>query len=77
MVKKKYVFVLFEGTLDAINFESELALSDFGGRLVPVPSSISASCGMCWMEEAANKDRLLDYMKEHDLIYSSIEVMEY
>ena len=38
----------FPTTTDAMAMERYCASQGIAGRLIPVPSAISAGCGMCW-----------------------------
>lgn len=38
----------FPTTTDAIAMERYCSSQGIAGRLIPVPSAISAGCGMCW-----------------------------
>ena len=38
----------FYSTTDAMAMETFCQRNGVGGRLIPVPSGISAGCGMCW-----------------------------
>ena len=40
--------VTFGTTTQAIAMERECKKTGFEGRLIPVPSEISASCGLAW-----------------------------
>ncbi len=75
--KENYIFVLFNSTIDAIYFEGAIADTDLSGRLVPVPSSISADCGMCWMEEAGNEKKIRVFIEKNKLEYSEIQMSQY
>ena len=76
--KTPKVVVTFETTTDAIVFESESKADPAAlpGRLIPVPRSITAGCGMCWAapREAREAVEAL-VIKEHldvDGIYAII-----
>ena len=43
-----------------------------GGRLIPVPREISASCGLAWKCGEQNEEETASYMKEQDLEYEKI-----
>ncbi len=52
--------ITFRSTTQAMAFERTCREKQLPGRLIPVPRSISASCGLCWMcgvedEEAITK----------------------
>ncbi len=71
--KKLYVVVTFETTSQAIHFEQS---STVKGRLIPLPSTISAGCGLAWRSDVTYKAELLDEIKEKQFIYKSIvEIM--
>ncbi len=49
MLKKQFRVVLtFPTTTDAMAMERYSEAHGIPGRLIPVPSIISAGCGMCW-----------------------------
>ena len=71
--KKLYVVVTFETTSQAIHFEQSSIVK---GRLIPLPSTISAGCGLAWRSDVTYKAELLDEIKEKQFIYKSIvEIM--
>lgn len=37
------------------------------GRLIPVPRSISAGCGMAWCTALEDRDRILQVLKERNI----------
>ena len=61
------VILTFPTTTDAMAMEQYAASHGVPGRLIPVPTAISAGCGMCWsappaarqaVEQAAQAARL-------------------
>ena len=65
--KKLRLIITFHTTTDAMAFEKHCMAEGLPGRLIPVPTQITAGCGMAWMadpadrpalEEAIEKDRL-------------------
>lgn len=71
--KKLYVVVTFDTTSQAIHFEQSCTIE---GRLIPLPSSISAGCGLAWRSDVVYKTKLLDEIKEKKFMYKSIvEIM--
>ena len=66
MRKKELCFLLtFSTTTEAMAVEC-LGLP---GRLIPVPTAIHASCGMCWKSPIAAKSQILAAMEEAQLPY--------
>lgn len=53
--KQFRVVVTFHTTTQAMAMESYCAAHGVAGRLIPVPSVISAECGMCWSAPAEEK----------------------
>ena len=64
--------VTFATTSDAMAMES--AARDYGipGRVIPVPSEISAGCGLSWCAEMDERDALLAGLEEHGLAYEGL-----
>lgn len=51
-IKKKFIIYAFPTSHNAIAFETYCREHDIPGRLIPLPESIAAGCGLCWrMEE--------------------------
>ena len=46
--KELRVIVTFPTTTDAMAMENYAVSNGVAGRLIPVPTAISAGCGMCW-----------------------------
>lgn len=49
--KQEKLIVTFRTTTGAMAMEKACHAEHIKGRLIPVPRSISAGCGMCWMAE--------------------------
>ena len=50
MLEKKARFlVTFHTTVGAMAMEKACKEAGVPGRLIPVPTAITAGCGMCWM----------------------------
>lgn len=47
--------IAFESTASALTFESAAANSGLSGRLIPVPTTITAGCGLAWRESPTNR----------------------
>jgi hypothetical protein len=46
--KKEYKVITFSTTSDAMAMEKFCEKNNISGRLIPVPSEISAGCGLAW-----------------------------
>jgi hypothetical protein len=53
------VVITFGSTLDAFAFEDAARAAGLPGRLIPLPTGISASCGLAWkLPAGADADAL-------------------
>ena len=68
--------VSFPTTSAAMAMEAACRAAGLPGRLIPLPRSISAACGLCWAGPPENREALEDLVvKEHlpvDGIYAII-----
>ncbi|OON92944.1 MAG: hypothetical protein ATN31_07505 [Candidatus Epulonipiscioides saccharophilum] len=67
-----YTIISFRTTTDAIIFESVAKNNNLDGRLIPLPRSISAMCGLCWREPTSNLIAVKNLIEEFDLSYDTI-----
>lgn len=61
--KELRLLVTFHTTADAIRMERECEKRGIPGRLIPVPGSISAGCGMCWCTSPEERDTVLSFLE--------------
>ena len=65
MIKKTEKLVItFYTTTAAMAMERICKDSGADGRLIPVPGSISADCGLAWCAKNESEDTLLELMVE-------------
>ena len=65
MRKKELKLVItFHTTADAMAMEKECKKVGAQGRMIPVPRSISAGCGLSWCADLTDREQILDVMKE-------------
>ncbi len=50
--------VTFPTTVGAMAMEKACREAGLPGRLIPVPRSVTAGCGMCWMAPADSREAL-------------------
>lgn len=68
MREKKLQFLLsFKNTVDALEMEQIGQKRNLPGRLIPLPSVISAGCGLAWTTEPENRELTLSVIKEEGL----------
>lgn len=63
--KELKLVVAFRVTADAIAMEKACKETGAPGRLIPVPSSISAGCGLAWCTGVKDREQILKVL--HDI----------
>ncbi len=61
--KELKLVVTFHTTADAMAMEKECKERGVPGRIIPVPRSISAGCGLSWCAELADREQIVSMMK--------------
>ncbi|WP_461811960.1 DUF3343 domain-containing protein [Faecalimonas sp.] len=62
--KELKLVVTFHTTADAMAMEKSCKKYQVSGRLIPVPRSISAGCGLSWCTELTELNHVKNVMKE-------------
>ena len=70
--KKLQLILSFKNTVDALEMEQIGQRRGLPGRLIPLPSVISAGCGLAWTTEPENRDITLSVLKEEGLKPASV-----
>lgn len=65
--QKKRLIITFHCTTDAIAMEKSCKAIGAPGRLIPVPRSISASCGLSWCAPLEGRPALEELLQAQDL----------
>lgn len=60
-----YFIIVFKNTLDAMTAERALKEKDFEFKMMPTPTAITQSCGLCVRIE---KKELIDYVISENLV---------
>ncbi len=71
--KEKYIVVTFSSTTKAMEMEKKCKNKNIPGRLIPVPESIAAGCGMCWCTKLEQKEILEQFLKEENLSIQNLK----
>lgn len=74
--KERRLIVTFHQTADAMQMEKICHAQGIPGRLIPVPSAISAGCGMCWSAPPEAKDEILAAMRAAGLNAQGLTELE-
>ena len=73
MIKKAEKLVItFYTTTAAMAMEKICKDSSTDGRIIPVPCSISAECGLAWCAKIESENALLALMIQHNIIPQGI-----
>ena len=66
------LIITFPTTVAAMAMEAACTEDGAPGRLIPVPTQISAGCGMCWCAELPEEEACLAVISAHDLVFQDI-----
>lgn len=64
--------ITFPTSTAAMAMEHHCEASGLPGRLIPVPRSITAGCGLCWAAPLTDRERLEDAVMEAHITISGI-----
>lgn len=68
MIRKQNKLVItFRTTTDAMAMEKVCKEAGADGRLIPVPKSISAGCGLAWCAKLESEEALRELMQKHNI----------
>ena len=65
--KREKLLITFYTTTDAMAMERLCRENGMPGRIVPVPGTISADCGLGWCAEPGEEARFRGFLAEHSL----------
>lgn len=74
--KTPHAVVTFDSTADAMAVQAAAAGGGVPGRVIPVPSEISAGCGLAWSVPAEQRDTLEQALRKRGLAYAAITEVE-
>ena len=65
--KTEKLVITFYTTTAAMAMETICKACGADGRIIPVPGSISADCGLAWCAKKESEDDLGSLMKQHNI----------
>ena len=68
--------VTFASTSDAMAVEAAARETGLPGRMIPIPSEVSAGCGLAWCVPAEERGALLDALESGGLAYEAVHEVE-
>lgn len=66
------LYITFYTTAEAMATSKLSKEENLGGRLVPIPRTISSSCGMAYEIDISLKERVMELLKERDIEWEHI-----
>lgn len=70
------LIVTFSNTPEAIAMEKYCLANEVPGRLIPVPTQITAGCGLAWKTDPGQEQSLLKVMDEAKLHWEAMRVID-
>lgn len=70
--KKLRCVITFHTTTDAMAFEKYCQTNGLPGRLIPVPTQITAGCGMAWMASPEDRNALVEAIQKDALAVDAL-----
>ncbi len=70
--KEEKLVITFSTTLQAMEMEELCKTHHIKGRLIPVPPSIFAGCGLAWCSDKSEESYILEKMSEMNIVYQGI-----
>ena len=74
--KTKQLVITFSTTTAAMAMEKRAQEMVIFGRLIPLPSEISAGCGLSWKTKPEEKEKMLVFLEEEKLKWEAMYELE-
>lgn len=74
--KTKQLVTTFSTTTAAMAMEKRAQEMGIFGRLIPLPSEISAGCGLSWKTKPEEKEKILVFLEEEKLKWEAMYELE-
>ncbi len=72
IAKKEKIVITFYTTTAAMKMEDICKKCGADGRIIPVPSFISADCGLAWCANPQYEQELLQLMTDNDIVCQGV-----
>ena len=74
MIKKELKLVItFHTTAEAMAMEKACKANAVEGRLIPVPRSITAGCGLAWCARPEGRGALMELMQRNGIRHQEMQ----
>lgn len=74
--KTKQLVITFSTTTAAMAMEKRAQEMGIFGQLIPLPSEISAGCGLSWKTKPEEKEKMLVFLEEEKLKWEAMYELE-
>lgn len=74
--KTKQLVITFSTTTAAMAMEKRAQEMGIFGRLIPLPSEISAGCGLSWKTKPEEKEKMFVFLEEEKLKWEAMYELE-
>lgn len=74
--KKPTLVVTFNSTVAAMEAEDYFQKHGFPGRVIPVPPTVKAGCGLAWAAPPESKEQMIQELKDAGIQWHDMHVME-
>ena len=74
--KTKHLVITFSTPTAAMAMEKRAQQMRIFGRLIPLPSEISAGCGLSWKTKPEEKEKILVFLEEEKLKWEAMYELE-
>ena len=74
--KTPHAVVIFHSTADAMALQAAAVGGVLPGRVIPVPSEISAGCGLAWSVPVEQRETLEQALEQRGLAFEAITEVE-
>ena len=75
-IKKPQLVITFSSTPEAIKMEKYCQEHQMSGRLIPIPSQITAGCGLAWKTEPEGREQWMEKLKEAGLSWEQMQIID-
>lgn len=74
--KKEQLIITFSTTTEAMGMEKFCQEQNLPGRIIPLPSEISAGCGLAWKTDPDQKPFFLEKLRQAEIDWDSMIVLK-
>ena len=74
--KKEQLIITFSTTTEAMRMEKFCLEQSLPGRIIPLPSEISAGCGLAWKTDPEQETLFSDKLRQAGIEWDSMIVLK-